>query len=275
MNPKSKSLLLWILAFVITVAAGYYQRVTGPTYPVRGSVSIDGQVIKYKLIRTYEMSDEAKVTVIVPDTAVKGEIKFRRFRSYDNWTAAPMKRSGDTLIGLLPHQEAAGKVMYHVTLAKGAQSFLLNNDAAVLRYKGYVPLFVLLPHILIIFCAMLFSTRAGFEALFKGKYTLEYTWVTLITLFIGGMILGPIIQKYAFGVYWTGWPFGHDLTDNKSLVGLIFWLVALFALRKNREHRTWAVVASIILFVVFMIPHSMLGSEIDYTKSAPKTETSR
>ena len=38
------------------------------------------------------------------------------------------------------------------------------------------------------------------------------------TLGLGGMILGPIVQKYAFGAYWTGIPFGHDLTDAKNLV---------------------------------------------------------
>jgi hypothetical protein len=275
MNSKVKSVLLWILAFVITVAAGYYQRVTGPTYEIRGGTTLAGETIRFKLIRTYEQPDEARITVMVPDTAISGEIRYRRFRSFDNWTTEAMQRHGDTLTGLLPHQEAAGKVMSQVTLRKGDQSVLLTPDPAILRYKGYVPLYVLLPHILIIFCAMLFSTRAGFEALFGGNHTYAYTWVTLITLVVGGMILGPIIQKFAFGVYWTGWPFGHDLTDNKSLVGLIFWIIALLSLRKNRTRKAWVIVASVVLFVVFMIPHSMLGSEIDYTKEAPKTTNTR
>ena len=30
-----KKFLLWFLAFVITIAAAYYQRKTGPTYPKR------------------------------------------------------------------------------------------------------------------------------------------------------------------------------------------------------------------------------------------------
>ncbi len=130
---------------------------------------------------------------------------------------------------------------------------------------------ILLPHILIIFLAMLFSTITGLETIIKGKHILLFTWITIITLFIGGLVLGPIVQKYSFGVYWDGWPFGHDLTDNKSLVAFIFWIIALIVQYKNRDKKLWTIVASIIMLIVFLIPHSVLGSEIDYTK-LPKTE---
>ena len=121
---------------------------------------------------------------------------------------------------------------------------------------------------------MLFSTRAGLEVLFKGNATFLYTWLTIIFLFIGGLLMGPIVQKFSFGVYWAGWPLGHDLTDNKSIVAFIFWVVALIIQYRNREKKTWAVIASVIMLVVFLIPHSALGSEIDFTK-APKVENSK
>jgi uncharacterized membrane protein len=185
-----------------------------------------------------------------------------------------MVRKGDFLIASLPHLNIAGKMMYHITLMQGNQEVLLNDEAAVLRYKGHVPMYILLPHILIIFLAMLFSTITGLEALTKGKNTLRYTWITIITLFIGGLILGPMVQKFSFDVYWAGWPFGHDLTDNKSIVAFIFWVIALIVQYKNRKTKFWPVLASIVLLIVFLIPHSMLGSEIDYTK-LPKTEAGK
>jgi hypothetical protein len=270
MNSKLKTVFLWFFAFLFTAALAIYQRRTGPTYPVHGEVTINNQLIKYQLIRTYEGEDDAKVTFLVADTAVKGEIQYRRFRSYDSWVTIPLTRSGDTLIGALPHLPPAGKIMYQVTLKSSDQKILLNERPAVLRYKGAVPLYVLIPHIIIIFLAMFFSTVAGLEAIFKRKMVYPITWLTVIFLFVGGMILGPVIQKFAFDAYWTGWPFGHDLTDNKSLVALIFWIIALVQLYKNHEKRTWAIVASVVMLVVFLIPHSMLGSEIDYTKD--KTE---
>lgn len=266
MRSSFKTALILTFSLVFTLAIAVYQRMTGPTYPVRGKVEISGQKIPFKLIRTYDGADDAPVKIVVPDTSIRGEVKLRRFKSYDSWHIAPMVRSGDTLTGFLPHQAPAGKIMYEVTLIKGDQRYVLNDHAAVLRYKGLVPGYVLVPHIFFIFLAMLFSTFTGLMVLFKGRHTYIYAWITLVTLLLGGMILGPIVQKFSFDAYWTGWPFGTDLTDNKSLVAFIFWLIAVVVMHKNRENRIWPIIASIILLAVFLIPHSVLGSEIDFTK---------
>jgi hypothetical protein len=79
------------------------------------------------------------------------------------------------------------------------------------------------------------------------------------------MILGPVVQKYAFGEFWAGWPFGKDLTDNKTLVAFVAWIIAVVRLRKNKEKRGWALAAAIILLAIYLIPHSMFGSELDYS----------
>lgn len=274
MSNTVKYILIWVFSVIFTLIIAVYQKMTGPTYPVRGSVNLSGQTIKFSLIRTYDGSDDAQVKIIVPDTSVRGELKLRRFKSYDAWQFQSMARKGDTLVGYLPHQDAAGKVMYHVTLSKGNQSVLLNQNPAVLRYKGFVPLSVLIPHIFFIFFAMIFSTLTGLLAIFRLKHVYIYAWLTVIFLIIGGLILGPIVQKFSFNAYWTGWPFGHDLTDNKSLVAFIFWAIALFYLKRDKQNRIWPSVAAIILLIVFLIPHSVLGSEIDYTKEN-KTESTR
>ena len=271
MNKKLKSWLIWIFAIIFTVFLAGYQRRTGPSYPMKVKKEIGQTVIKSDLIRTYDGQDDAKIILAIPDTTIKGQIQYRRFKSYDNWTTAPMVRTGDNLTGSLPHQAIAGKVMYNVTLIKGKEQVLLNDDPAVLRFKGHVPIFILLPHILIIFLAMLFSTVTGIEVITNGAHTYIYTWITLITLLIGGLILGPIVQKFSFDVYWAGWPFGHDLTDNKSVVAFIFLVIALIMQQLNHSRKFWTVLASVVLLIVFLIPHSMLGSEIDFTK-LPKTE---
>ena len=113
---------------------------------------------------------------------------------------------------------------------------------------------------------MLLSTRTGLDALLKGTLSYRYTIITTIVMFVGGLIMGPLVQKYAFDALWTGWPFGHDLTDNKTLVAFVFWMIALWRARRFPDGRVWIIVASIITLVIFLIPHSVLGSEIDYTQ---------
>ena len=177
-----------------------------------------------------------------------------------------MVRVGDNLSFSLPHQPPAGKIEYKITLDNGLEKKDLTPEPIVLRFTGMVPLFILIPHIILMFLAMLFSTRTGIEALIRGTQTYKYCIWTIILLFAGGLILGPVVQYYAFGAFWTGWPFGGDLTDNKTLIALIFWVIAFFKLRKNPGNILWPVMASVVMLLVYLIPHSVLGSEIDHTK---------
>ena len=269
-----KSTLLWITAIILTIVTAYFQRMTGPTYPLSGRKTVGTAVVSYDLIRSGNTGTPAAIRILAPDSTVSGLIRYRRYKSFDSWTTAPMQRSGDTLTASLPSLPPAGKMMYYISIQQGRSVIVLNQKPAVLRYKGAVPGVVLILHIIFINFAMLLSARAGLEALFRGKRIYIYTWMTVILLFLGGLVFGPIVQKYAFGAYWTGWPFGNDLTDNKSLVAFLFWIVALAVLFKNRNRRTWTLIAAIVTLVVFLIPHSLLGSEIDYTKTPQNTESS-
>jgi uncharacterized BrkB/YihY/UPF0761 family membrane protein len=97
------------------------------------------------------------------------------------------------------------------------------------------------------------------------KYPLykKYSLWTLILFIAGGLVLGPIVQYFAFGNFWTGVPFGWDLTDNKTLIALLFWILAVF-MNKKKEKPFYAVLAAFILLLVFSIPHSLFGSELNY-----------
>lgn len=268
---KSTNIILWILAVLIMLASAVYQRMTGPTYPMRTSVTLNGQVIKAKLPRSHDGSGSELVKIQVPDKSISGQITLKRYKSYDEWTTQPLKRNGNYLLGDIPEQPPAGKVIYYVDLITAdGQKVRLNEKPAIIRFKGVVPKWLLIPHVIFMFVAMVLSVKTGLHAAFGGQNLYKYALWTTILFFIGGMILGPLVQKYAFDAYWTGWPFGHDLTDNKTLVALVFWLIALFKLKKNPENKTWPIVASIVMFAVYLIPHSLLGSEIDYTKSPNK-----
>jgi hypothetical protein len=76
--------------------------------------------------------------------------------------------------------------------------------------------------------------------------------------------MGPLVQHAAFGPWWTGFPFGTDLTDNKTLLSFLFFLVALATLKW--KYNKWVTLLAILfMVVVFTIPHSSLGSEYDYS----------
>ncbi len=268
-----KTILLWVIATVITLVSAIYQRVTGPTYPLSGEVNIDGQLVKYKLQR----SDDVNSKIIIN---VKGEIEgnlfWKRYKTDDDWTKVKMQRSGDTLSAFLPLQPPAGKLEYFLELSDVK---IPKEKNVVIRFKGKVPIWILIPHVIAMFGAMLLSTRTGLEFFRKEKDNLlKLTYWTIGFILIGGFLLGPAVQLYAFGAWWTGIPFGTDLTDNKTLIALVGWLVALFMYKRSNKPKLWAAGAAIVMFIVYLIPHSVLGSELDYNKldkQQNKLETSQ
>ncbi len=255
--------LIWIIVVAVTISTVFYQRKTGPTYPVTATVEIGGQTIEASLPRSHGGESDREIRIEVPGEAIGGYMLYKRFRTADPYDTILLVRQDANLEGSLPHQPPAGKLEYMVFLEKGDSSYPLNNTPIVIRFKGDVPAGVLIPHILFIFIAQLLSLIAGLFAVFKfSKYKL-YSILTVIFLFIGGFVLGPIIQKYAFGALWTGFPFGQDLTDNKVLFAMIFWILAV-VMNIKKERPKLVILASVIFFLVNMIPHSLFGSEMDY-----------
>ena len=174
-----------------------------------------------------------------------------------------MRHEGEHLKGSLPSQPPPGKLEYSVIIENRQEQIKINDQPVIIRFKGDVPAYVLIPHILFIFAAMMFSMVTGFFAAFKYPSYRAFGWITLILLVTGGLILGPVIQKFAFGEFWTGIPFGKDLTDNKILIAFVIWLIAVIA--NLKKQRPWlAIVASAVYLAINLIPHSLFGSELDY-----------
>jgi len=260
-------LLLWIVAFLITILTAYYQRVTGPTYPLKGKIKFSGKEIDYKLDRSHGGNGDQIVKIKIPDQEIKGSLYYKRYKTNDSYIEVKMQYSNGELKAGLPHQPPAGKLEYYIKLYnKQNVIHLPENRSVVTRFKGHISLYVLIPHILFMFTAMLLSVRTGLEIFNKESNYKKLTYWTIAILFLGGLILGPIVQYYAFGAFWTGVPFGWDLTDNKTLIAMLGWLIALFMYGRSKKPKLWAVYASLLLLVVYLIPHSVLGSELDYNK---------
>jgi len=266
---KTKGALLnigiWISSLIILIGIIIFQP-KGPTDPVKGKIEINGEKITYKLLRSTGSAGDDTIKITIRSQQISGKLKYKRYKSKDEWTFKEMTRNGNVLMVNIPHQPPAGKVIYVPTLSDGKKTYDLYKEPVIIRFRGQVPELILYMHILLMVLSMLFSIRTGFEAILKRKKTYLFTIITMLIFLVGGFILGPIVQKYAFGVYWSGFPFGHDFTDNKVALSLVFWVVAFFKLRKNKENTKWAVIAAGIFLVIYLIPHSIFGSELIFTK---------
>jgi hypothetical protein len=255
--------LAWALAVVLTLASAVYQRLTGPTNPVRGTAAVGAGEVRFRLPRSAANDRDCRVSVKVPDAAVTGHMLYRRFRTEDAWVRVDLERSGDRLAAALPRRPAATKVAYRVVLEAGGTAVSLAGETpVVIRFKGPVPPVLLAVHIAVMLAALLLASMAGITALDRKRDPRGLAAGAAASFVAGGFILGPLVQEAAFGVLWSGFPLGTDLTDNKTLVALIFWIVALVTGRKGRSARGWIVLAAAVTLIINLVPHSLFGSEL-------------
>jgi hypothetical protein len=254
---------VWFVVVVVTLASAYYQRATGPTHAVRVNRAWKGETIHARLTRAHGGPGDQKIEIRGIGEGIRGDLLWRRYPTEEPFTRQPMAREGDRLTAFLPHQPPSGKLEYRLELnSQGSTLVVPESGPVVTRFKGHVPLLVLIPHVIFMFVGMLLSNRAGLGACFGDPKVRTYSRWTIGTLALGGLLLGPIVQKFAFGAFWTGVPFGWDLTDNKTLISVFGWAVALWAQRSDRRARAWTIAAALVTLIIFMIPHSLFGSEL-------------
>jgi hypothetical protein len=259
---KLKKVLLWVLAVIISLGTMVYQRMTGPTYPKDYEITFQDESYKFELPRSHGGEDDCPVVLDLPDS-FEGKILWRKFPTEQAWSEIDMVRSEEGLTAQLPHQPPAGKLEYHLELkATGDLINLGDSENVVIRFKGEVPNWALIPHVLMMVLTVILSMATILFAFANLPQYKTYVGITIIFLLIGGFILGPVVQKFSFGQFWTGWPFGDDLTDNKTLFALIAFLAAWF-LRKKSYSKWLAIGAALVMLAVYLIPHSMNGSELD------------
>ena len=146
----------------------------------------------------------------------------------------------------------------------------------LIKYKGEVSRIVLILHIVFMFGAFYYMIQSLFSAIGiltgragKSEAVRMTRWV-LICSFIGGWPLGIILNYQAFGIIYEGFPFGYDVTDNKTQFMFLFWLLSallvrgsLFSSDESRDRlgsRGFAVaviISFVVSLVLFLIPHSI------------------
>ena len=251
-----KKFLYWFLAVVITLVLSIYQRTTGPTYPKKLSVELRGESFQVKLPRSGVQQDAvvklpipgdlSRESASAPTAPVPMSLHYRRFPTADEYSSVDFSLKNGVWQAALPVQPVAGKLQYYLTI--DGKDYL-KDEPVVIRFRNDVPAGILIPHILLMFGAMLLAVYT-FLLVVTGKDYGRWLKLTVGFMFVGGFIFGPLVQHAAFGPWWTGLPFGTDLTDNKTLLSFLFFLAALATLRW--KYNKWVVGAAVVFMAAII-----------------------
>ena len=157
-----KKSVYWLLAVVITLVLSIYQRMTGPTYPQKVTVELNGESYKVKLPRSGVQQDEIVKLKGIPQTQGNISLHYRQYPTTSDYTTVDFVWKDSVWQAALPVQPVAGKLQYYLTVGdKDYQA----DEPVVIRFRNDVPAYILIPHILLMFGAMLFAVLRSLHAL--------------------------------------------------------------------------------------------------------------
>ena len=266
-----------IVAVLIVLALFLLSRITGPNFKYRVETSGQGFTLSHKAPRTSEGTGPARL-----DLEVAGDASSITALDLVGHPARdPSKKEAFPPASITG--QAGGPHVYHFEVPfhpwttkylyvfqarlQNGQTVQLDRKGQpmMVRFRGEVPPFTLGLHILGMFGGFLLMVLGAFAAsdFLRGRGDAKPVirlggWGWLVFA-IGGLPLGFLMNWYAFRVIWEAWPFGADVTDNKTQVALAIYGLGLLAFlwKKNRA-AAWLVLAgTAVAFAVFIIPHSI------------------
>jgi hypothetical protein len=263
----------WVVAFLVMVAAGAWEWHAGAVRPRRGEVMIAGQSVPYQLPGAAIAGEPLRVTVGAgPEVA--GTMRWRHDRAGKEFQGLTMLRDGDVLVSLLPAQPAGGRIEYQLVLVGPFGLARIPSDEPIaIRSRGRASALVVLPYIAVALVSLLVGVRAGLAALFARPEVRVLTWVTAGCVTLGGLILGPVVQRSTLGAFWSGFPFGPDPIDNGTLVVWLAWVVAAATMASargatDRFARAVVMTATVALVALALLPRSLHLSRVDAADDA-------
>src|SRR5574341_84746 len=200
-----------------------------------------------------------------------------------DWSPAEMSpgnTGSDTLVAYINRQPKGEKFFYYFeaqdSIGTVVASLGRESQPLHLRFEGKVPGYVIGPHIFCMFAGVFFAFLALFGALGLLRNQEEVNQVarkvgwTALFILLGGFPLGIMVARAAVGgAGWGGFPLGNDITDNKTLMIFLFWLLLVILgkgsiFQRNPEknlvkpgtYGKLTLVGFILLLGLYLIPHS-------------------
>ena len=238
--------------------------------------------LKHKPIEKAVVGTDAPVsaTIEVSDdiTAVKLFLYYTAGDSPQEVIQLEFLESGD-YFGAIPSQKRGTDVEYYLEARAGRDLAVrvpkdVEKPGFTFTYKGTANQAVFVAHIVLVFVALLLFLLCGFlafRALTHRRVVVDIPrlgFLGTVIFFVSAFPLGMIVTFQRYGTPWMGFPVGNNLTSNKSLVILLYWVAASLLYRGSifkrdpardllgRKPLPYIYLFGVLLVVVlYLIPH--------------------
>jgi hypothetical protein len=271
----------YIAALILTVLLLVIARRTATRYSEEIDTKVDGITINHKTTTEYFIKDPnhpgAGPVVTLKSSETDRE---RAVVSYSEKVGGPyslieMTPENGVFSAHLPPRAIGQKWFYQINVYKDniKLATIPPDREQFIKFKGIVAPYIIGPHILFMFATIFFGLMTVFTSidLARGKGDLRksvfFLLLTLVSSVLGGLAFGIEVTRQTFGEGWGGWPIGHDWTDTKTEILILFWLVTFFLSARGlfgrkitiseKAYSSLVIISFVVTFITFLIPHSI------------------
>jgi len=203
---------------------------------------------------------------------------------YTNLRMNLIEGTSDQLSTFIPSQTKGKRAYYYLSLSDSQGKRILTlpekidllNDPLLIKFKGEVSPAILIAHIVAMFASIFFVVLVLFSSLevLWGKDSLRqlsiHALFTTILSFLGGVPLGILVTNQTFGEYWGGFPIFTDVTDSKTSIMIIYWIIFLSlikgsAFKKDKSKNLlsdkalafFGILGFTLTLAIYLVPHSL------------------
>lgn len=249
-----KTIILWTASIVITFLAGYIYNITDWTYPVSGTIGIEGKKVSY-LFEKIHFGNDPYVIIIRTDVAdLKGRVKWRNKNESEYWYETDLTNEENILKAEIPYQQPPIQIEYKVQLSYKEKEYNLTGDGEVtLTFYSKVPAPVKFFNGLLIYLILFLSVRVMLESFNINQKIKKYSFVTIIVVLLFTALIHPLYLSYKFGYINHTVPPVENLFPLYSILFLAVWIMFTIIHFKAKNPKPFAGAAGLLTIAVYLI----------------------
>lgn len=249
-----KTIILWTASIVITFLAGYIYNITDWTYPVSGTIGIEGQKVSYMFDKIHYGNNPYELIIRTDVADLKGKVKWRDKNGREYWYEADLINKGNILRAEIPFQQPPKQIEYKVQLNYRDKEYNFPKDREItLTFYSKVPVPVKFFNGLLIYLILFLAVRVMLESFNINQKIKKYSFVTVVVVLLFTALIHPLYLSYKFGYINHTVPPVENLFPLYSILFLAVWIIFTIIHFKTKNPKPFAGAAGLLTIAIYLL----------------------
>lgn len=250
---KKNTIILWIVAFVITFLTIYLSNLLDKDYPLSGTFGIDGKKVSYRFEKSHYGNDDFNTIIRTDVNELTGKI-FWKTDEDTIWQSVQMEKSDLLLSASIPSLKPENKLIYFAELYHKDKKYIIpDNQKVELTFFGKIPVVVNILEHLLFFLGLILIVRTGLEYFNDGKNSKKFGILAAIVFLTLIALINPLFLTYKYGFMNSSIPPINRLFLFSDFSIFFLWIVTLVLIFRSEKFKFLPPLSAILNMTIVIL----------------------